>query len=589
MDIKQNRPAAAADTKTTITEDQKGQADLSLLSRMAVRTMLEDLETLKKEPGLAAKPEPRAIPVPLPPASLAFSEKSENPSAPSIAPTPLAGVYLPSPEKKPVQPPIGEKERKKEEEEVTKKITQETLKEIKLADKRQKEEVATKIQEESTQDFEKAQRDYAAGAYESTLQLTQKILAAESIPLLFKLKTIWLEKEATNAIHRQQSAQRKEALNASQAPSSPIAVSPVTAQRVVSSPPPNLPVVPDSLDKQEKITSVSKTISPLLTELISGLPSENGEESEGTVFDILKNKRVLFIGASLVLVIVLVGFGWWFANKNVPPVTVSPSGTPSMSASPSVSASPTPSQPAVSPLLVFDKEQIIELKSGGQSLKEKLLTFAETEELAGTLTALTVKDNENKLLSLNELAQSLNLEILSTPTQGCDEATEDCAEPKTVGELLDLTRFSLFFYSQNASSTGVYSPFAVNGKNEGRLGLVISLKEQTGSTSTQSTIDQLKKSLKDLELLLPKELASFLLKPSATPGTQVFLPNYYKNTDIRYLNFPEPDLSIDYAILDDKLIFATSRESTYAIIDRILSQISSPESGFSSPSPTATP
>jgi hypothetical protein len=51
-----------------------------------------------------------------------------------------------------------------------------------------------------------------------------------------------------------------------------------------------------------------------------------------------------------------------------------------------------------------------------------------------------------------------------------------------------------------------------------------------------------------------------------------YLDNIYKDINIRYLNLPEHDLTIDYAIIPDKnyLILSTSRESIWATIDKIL-------------------
>ncbi|TRZ81275.1 hypothetical protein D4R86_02865 [bacterium] len=51
-----------------------------------------------------------------------------------------------------------------------------------------------------------------------------------------------------------------------------------------------------------------------------------------------------------------------------------------------------------------------------------------------------------------------------------------------------------------------------------------------------------------------------------------YLDNVYKDISIRYLNLPEHDLTMDYAIMPGKnyLILSTSRESIWATIDKIL-------------------
>jgi len=111
MDIRPIRPAAAADIKTT-TQAQKNPSDSSLLYRMAVRTMLEDLETVKKKAELAVPPAktvtpettsspiPTTIPVPLPPAYLASSPAKTIPTPPVTGTSPIKPLpcqHLPLP------------------------------------------------------------------------------------------------------------------------------------------------------------------------------------------------------------------------------------------------------------------------------------------------------------------------------------------------------------------------------------------------------------------------------------------------------------------------------------------------------------
>lgn len=672
MDIRPSRPAAAADTKTT-TQTQKNPSDSSLLSRMAVRTMLEDLEVAKnKGESTDLSTKIVTIPVPLPPASLISSAKT------------VSLVPPPPPESKPfkIEPPIPpetklneeikdeltrtiedavaqgapkktteesivqkeiekklkegsilemeevkqktkeeeqkvreeerkkreaealkikeekqktkeeqkaalqatreEEKKKREEDRITKELAEKTAQELKLAKEIEEREAAKKLKTEIDQNLEKIELDSEAEDYESVIDLAQKTLAYESISWFLKFRLNRLIKKAASAIRKRQINQIRKAAQIKDEESikkiiaslpSPMTLT--TAQKIIVSPPPNLPTLPDSpeelqilpsqIPSLDKLAPKAHSISPLLTELISESPSEGEDESGFNFLDFIKNKRVLLIGASFALVIILVGFGVWFANKDAGiPVVVSPSATPTFS------ATPMPSRPAPEPLFATDKQKTITLGSNGITLRESLLTLAKTEEPVGTFTALNVKDDAGKFLSLKEIAQDMNLEIFSMPTQGCDQIEENCTEPKTIEELLDLTNFSLFVYSQNSSSTNSFSPFSTaSSTNEGRLGLIISLKKQTNSTSTQSIESQLINSLKDLETLLPREFASFLLKNSVIPQISAFSQTSYKDTDVRYLNLPTSSLSVDYAILDNKLIFATSKESMFAIIEQI--------------------
>jgi|GEM_PF-3122695 len=497
-------------------------------------------------------------------------------------------------EQKAAQQLAREEDRKiREEEKIAKELAAKTARELKLAEETEKREAARKQQEELNKDLEQIQIDAEAGAHDAVLELAEKILANESISWFQKIKIGQHIKSANSGLRKKQIDQIKEATRikdeenlkkiVASLPSSmpPINPQPIT-QKTTVSPPPNLPIIPESAEKiedpvvqtlpqdsyreapivKEAPAPVPKPISPLLTELISEIPADSDVEESGPSF--LQNKRVIFIGASVAVVILLVGFGIWFANKGTSPiVSSSPSKTPT------ISATPTPSRPAPEPLFTADKQKTITL-SEGQNLKNSLLTLAKTEEATGTFTALNIKNSANKSLSLKEIAQSLNLEIFSLPTQGCDSATEDCTEPKTLETFLDLTNFSLIVYSQSGSSTNVSSPFATASRtNDGRLGLIIGLKKQTTSSSTQSIESQLVNSLKDLETFLPKELASFLLKTSVIPQIPTFSQASYKNAVIRYLNLPTSDIAIDYTIFDGKLILATSKDSMLGIIDQL--------------------
>jgi len=665
MDIRPNRPAAAAESKTT-TQTQKSQSDSSLLSRMAVRTMLEDLETLEEKPGSATSaakltaPQPATIiPVPLPPAFLASPIKNTgvSPSSPTpssaiktepakkvtleslisskkLAPDELArtseeiggerkkGLTMKSEveailnERDAKKRAEEEEKKKKDEEKLSHLLAEKSARELKLAREADKREANEKIQEEINKNVEQVRSAYQSGDYDSAIELAQKVLEDNAASWFLKLKINWLVNKANRRLRQEQkrieqleAAARAKIVSPTLTPDqkpvaplpskspdptpspisipkiaapanlSPSAPPPVPTQKIMASPPPNLPTLPDTSGKDEapsappppraaEISSLPKNppmsprnISPLLTELISENSTEPAEELS---FGLLRNKRVLFIGASLALVIILVGFGWWLTSSN-PPAVVSPSGTPT------ASASPTPSRPAPNPLFSIDKQQIITLKNEGASLRENLLAFAGTDEPAGTFTALIVKNETGQELPLSEIIQNLNLGVFSTPTQDCGQGEEDCLGSKTLEDLLDLTNFSLFVYSQNSSSTDSFSPFTVaSSTNDGRLGLIISLKKQALATSTQTAEDQLMKSLRDLEAFLPKDFASFLLKNPVFPEIPTFLLNPYKNVNIRYLNFPSSDISLDYTVLDNRLIFATSKESMLTIVDRLL-------------------
>ena len=81
-------------------------------------------------------------------------------------------------------------------------------------------------------------------------------------------------------------------------------------------------------------------------------------------------------------------------------------------------------------------------------------------------------------------------------------------------------------------------------------------------------------SLKTDEINLLKNLNPILLDGEISPASRkTFSDSSYKNIKIRFMNLnPKPDLSIDYFVVDDYLIFSTSKESGRLIIDRLLSE-----------------
>lgn len=106
--------------------------------------------------------------------------------------------------------------------------------------------------------------------------------------------------------------------------------------------------------------------------------------------------------------------------------------------------------------------------------------------------------------------------------------------------------FSLYFYSDSGNI---------------RLGIAISAKEK----------EKLSPIVKKEELNLIQELAPlFLEKVITTKEKVVFEDNNYSGIAIRYFNLDEKmTYSIDYAFIGDQLIFATSKNTTWAILDKI--------------------
>ena len=269
-------------------------------------------------------------------------------------------------------------------------------------------------------------------------------------------------------------------------------------------------------------------------------------------FDI---KKILLFGFGSLAVLALVIGGLWYFSKqpanNIAQITQSPSPKPSATA-PALVIAP-------APLFITDSRKIFELKPGQEkaNFQEAMAQVAQTDEPAGNFVYILFQDTIGNWPSLDKLASSTATDIFDLPTQSNASALKD---------QLNMNSFSFFAYSQSQNGVGD-SPFNGSPTTSGRMGLVVKINS--------ASVDQLAKSLKDLEQLMLPGLKIMIPAIKETPANPAFSTNVYKNINIRYVNLPAPDLSFDYAVLNDKLIFATSKVSMYAIIDRILNSSNS--------------
>lgn len=195
------------------------------------------------------------------------------------------------------------------------------------------------------------------------------------------------------------------------------------------------------------------------------------------------------------------------------------------------------------PLFPVNQTKILSLESQ-IPLSGLLKQEVQKEQLIGTfkrigiLKEISPADGQAKFLSLPELFNELKINIL----------------PYVLTELKE--NYTLAVYSQD-------------GKR--RLGLIVETEN----------VDNLKEQLKFWEQTMADDLKNFFLmeipKEQASSG---FLDNIYpplnepnKQAKIRYINFPESDLTLDYTILNNLFILTTSKESMYKLIDRIVENL----------------
>jgi len=81
--------------------------------------------------------------------------------------------------------------------------------------------------------------------------------------------------------------------------------------------------------------------------------------------------------------------------------------------------------------------------------------------------------------------------------------------------------------------------------------------------------------IKAEELKLVEELYPLFLEDVVIPKEKmVFKDNNYKGVDIRYFNLtPDQQTTIDYALTKNQLIIGMSKNTAWAVIDKVLDGI----------------
>lgn len=245
--------------------------------------------------------------------------------------------------------------------------------------------------------------------------------------------------------------------------------------------------------------------------------------------------KIIIFGLILLLIIAGIYLGFkYFSNSQEPEVNNIPE-------TPQIQSADDPVE-----LISGQFREIIDYKNDEQLIND-LQTSLNKELRGGFLKNLffkKVEDFKERYLTLPELLASTNSQI---PPQIQDNFS---------GE------YNLLIYQQEEGNEN--SPFQQSFSNNKRLVLVIKLKNK----------DQLDQDLLAWENTMVDDLSLLYAEKSiGDQKTNEFQENFYRGALIRYLNFPEPNLSIDYLVLDNLLVFATSRESTFATANKIMEAI----------------
>lgn len=178
-------------------------------------------------------------------------------------------------------------------------------------------------------------------------------------------------------------------------------------------------------------------------------------------------------------------------------------------------------------LIPVDETKILKI-GANVSFRNLLIDEAGLEQLSGTIKRIIPVKNETEILSLSELVKELGIAIY----------------PYVFSELKN--NYTLILYGQDKER-------------------VIGLAIETNSPN------KVKEQSRYWETTMAEDLNNlFLLRKPDNTTTKSFGDNIYKNILLRYINFSYPDITIDYAVLDNLFVLSTSKTAMYNIIDRLV-------------------
>lgn len=277
---------------------------------------------------------------------------------------------------------------------------------------------------------------------------------------------------------------------------------------------------------------------------------ENGEEKIAVGFSSpkkfsskKKTKKIIFL---VVLILILIGltlllFYWFNLKENIKEKNSSPLEQPEETKKnglkaivpkiPFVSKFIKPTIPIIPSSLIPIKETFIFDFSFEEefNLVTVLENYLKTLKEVPKLALVEIKE-ENKILELEKLLQKIVIEI----------------PEEIMVNLKD--NYALIFF---------------NFEDEHRLGLILEV----------DNLKRVQKNVKQWEAKMPNDLNGLFLETKiGRPSTIDFQENVYRGFKIRYLNFPESDITIDYVFVGNKLIITTSKKSIYNIIDILINE-----------------
>jgi len=277
-------------------------------------------------------------------------------------------------------------------------------------------------------------------------------------------------------------------------------------------------------------------------------------------------RRLVLIIVSFIILLALSGWWWW--QKQAPGPIISETPTPSQ-------ASPTPLT-LPSPRFGISKQIVVALTLGQPATTNAQL-FSDldiAEPAPNSLSQIVFKNSEaDRWADFDEVIETLEIDFFDLATQKC-ASTESCASVPKLRDYLDTSQLAFLVLNSASDLPAASSSYAW------RIGLIIDLKPTTSSVAILAV-------LKGLEGSLVNNAGYLWLDQEITIPDTPFQDNLYRQVLIRYQNLPEPAFSFDYAVWEDKIIVATSKNAMYAILDQLLGAAESSASPSASSFPSS--
>jgi hypothetical protein len=306
--------------------------------------------------------------------------------------------------------------------------------------------------------------------------------------------------------------------------------------RPLTPPPPPRPPMPQMPPQMQKLPTI-----PLIPVLPPIKPSELPKTKQAEHSK--KGRMVAIIIVSIFVLAFIAGEIWWFflRETSVTPQQISDVLPPPQNVeplSPEIPITPDIVEPVIpSPILFYSRSEIIDLETLAD-----VSNLASKDELVRLVIKFPTAQTTDEYADIAAIAKQLAIKI-----------------PADVSEKF-LNDFDIFLFGGNSfdeeeckkaknTDEACYGP---------RLGIAVKVSDPKNAIS----------SLKNWEKTMATDLKPMILAKVGNPASFSFLQNL-QNKLIRYKNMPINTITVEYAIIDDVLIIATSKSAIFKAIDSL--------------------